>query len=253
MISCCMSKLPAAQRRTAPSIAFVLLALVAVFAACSRPGPAPEQPQPDPPVAPVPAASAPASAPPEPASSEPRPKIVAFGDSLTAGFGLEKNQSYPAVLQRLLDDRGYHYEVVNSGVSGETSAGGVRRIDRALGPDVRVVIVELGGNDGLRGLPAKDLKKNLAQIVDAAKARGATVLLTGMEAPPYLGADYTAQFRSVFGELAKEKHVQLMPFFLAGVAGDPDLNQVDGIHPNQRGAEVVAENVLKTLQPLLEK
>jgi acyl-CoA thioesterase-1 len=172
---------------------------------------------------------------------------------LTAGFGLEKSQSYPAALQRLLDSRGYHYEVVNAGVSGETSAGGVRRIDRALGPDVRVVIVELGGNDGLRGLPPKDLKKNIAQIVDAAKTHGAMVLLTGMEAPPYQGAEYTSEFRAVFGELAKEKKVALMPFLLAGVAGNADLNQVDGIHPNERGAEIVAENVFKSLEPLLQK
>jgi acyl-CoA thioesterase-1 len=220
---------------------------------CSRTEPAPDTAQPAPAVDTVPAATAPVVAPPAPDPSDPRPKIVAFGDSLTAGFGLEKSQSYPAALQRLLDGRGYHYEVVNAGVSGETSAGGVRRIDRALGPDVRIVIVELGGNDGLRGLPAKDLKKNLAEVVDAAKVHGATVLLTGMEAPPYLGADYTAQFRSVFGELAKEKHVAMMPFFLAGVAGNPDLNQVDGIHPNERGAEIVAENVFKSLEPLLEK
>ncbi len=178
---------------------------------------------------------------------------MAFGDSLTAGFGLEKSQAYPALLQRLLDERGYNYEVVNAGVSGETSAGGLRRIDRFLGDDVRVVIVELGGNDGLRGLPAKDLKSNLSQIVEKAKAKGATVLLTGMEAPPQLGLEYTSAFRAIYKQLGDEHGVTLMPFFLKDVAGVADLNQVDGIHPNQRGAEIVAKNVLGDLEPLLEK
>lgn len=200
--------------------------------------------------APNPIATSPSETRPAP---DTRPKIVAFGDSLTAGFGLEKSQAYPALLQRLLDERGYNYEVVNAGVSGETSAGGLRRIDRFLGDDVKVVIVELGGNDGLRGLPAKDLKNNLSQIVEKAKTKGATVLLTGMEAPPQLGLEYTSEFRAVYRQLGDEHDVTLMPFFLKDVAGVSELNQVDGIHPNQRGAEIVAKNVLGDLEPLLEK
>jgi acyl-CoA thioesterase-1 len=199
----------------------------------------------------MPAAAEPPS--PTPADLAGRPKIVAFGDSLTAGFGLEKSRSYPSVLQRLLDERGYHYEVVNAGVSGETSAGGVRRIDHALEGDVALVIVELGGNDGLRGLPTKDLEKNLAAIVDKAKARGAKVLVAGMEAPPYLGDEYTTEFRSIYTRLAKRENVPLMPFLLVGVAGDAELNQTDGIHPNVKGAEIVANNVLEQVEPLLKK
>jgi acyl-CoA thioesterase-1 len=226
------------------------VAALAALAGCSRTTPVPAETEP-----PVAATTAPVPAPEPPRETpgSPRPKIVAFGDSLTAGFGLEKSQSYPALLQRMLDERGYNYEVVNAGYSGETSAGGLRRIDKALAGDVRVVIVELGGNDGLRGLPPRDLKKNLAQIIEKAKARGALVLLAGMQAPPQLGAEYTSEFRQVYAELGREQRVPVMPFFLEGVAGDPSLNQMDGIHPNRRGAEVVAENVLEELEPLLEK
>ena len=233
----------------------VALSLATIWLpACSHPkddGPpaVPSTAEPGPTSAPVAAAPAVATNP-----SEPRPKIVAFGDSLTAGFGLEKSKSYPAFLQELLDEQGYHYEVVNAGVSGETSAGGLRRIDHALGDDdVRVVIVELGGNDGLRGLPPKDLEKNLGAIVEKAKKRGVRVLLTGMEAPPYLGDEYTSAFRAVYPALAEREHVAVMPFFLADVAANPDLNQLDGIHPNERGAKIVAANVLRSLEPLLRK
>jgi acyl-CoA thioesterase-1 len=180
-----------------------------------------------------------------------RPKIVAFGDSLTAGYGIEKSRSYPAQLQRLLDERGYNYEVVNAGVSGETTAGGLRRIDRFLDDDVVVVVVALGGNDGLRGLPVADMKKNLASIVSKVQAHGAVVLLAGMEAPPQHGGGYTRQFRAAFEEVAEEYEVPVVPFLLDGVAGVGKLNQVDGIHPNAEGAKKVAENVLQGLEPLL--
>lgn len=182
-----------------------------------------------------------------------RPRIVAFGDSLTAGYGIQKSESYPAVLQRMLDERGYVYEVVNSGVSGETTAGGRRRIEKALDGDVRIAIIALGGNDGLRGLPVADLKANLEAMVDAAKAKGAKVLIAGMEAPPQMGDAYTREFRDVFRVVAREKGVELLPFLLEGVAGEAELNQADSIHPNRDGAKLVAGTVFSALEPLLKR
>ncbi|HEY7697989.1 MAG TPA: arylesterase [Vicinamibacteria bacterium] len=180
------------------------------------------------------------------------PKIVAFGDSLTAGFGIGLDQAYPAVLQELLDDRGYAYEVVNAGVSGDTSAGGVRRLDWVLDSgNVEVLILALGANDGLRGLPASEMKKNLADILSRASSRGVRVLLAGFEAPPDSKDRYVKEFVSVFPELAREHEVALMPSLLEGIAGVPDLNQEDGKHPNVKGARVLAGNVLRALEPLL--
>lgn len=187
-----------------------------------------------------------------PDSASKRPKIVAFGDSLTAGFGLEPPDTYPARLQTLLDEGGYQYEVVNAGVSGETSAGGVRQIDRFLDDDVKVVVVCLGGNDGLRGLPVADLEKNLIAIVSAAKSKQKTVLLAGMEAPPQWGPEYTTAFRNVFKHVASEQNVPFVPFLLEGVATDPKYNQDDGIHPNSEGARIVARTVYSNLEPLLQ-
>lgn len=202
-------------------------------------------------------AAAPSAAPslPKGAASpkEKRPIILAFGDSLTAGYGIQKSESYPAVLQRMLDERGYHYEVVNSGVSGETTAGGRRRIDQALDGDVRIAIIALGGNDGLRGLPVGDLKANLESMVDTAKAKGATVLIAGMQAPPQLGDAYAREFQSVFGAVAKQRGVALLPFLLEGVAGEAGMNQADSIHPNPDGAKIVAANVFAALEPMLER
>lgn len=198
----------------------------------------------------IPAVTAPATA---PTPVVARPRIVAFGDSLTAGYGVQKNESYPAVLQRMLDERGYVYEVVNSGVSGETTAGGRRRIDKALDGDVRIAIIALGGNDGLRGLPVADLRANLEAMVDAAKAKGAKVLIAGMEAPPQMGDAYTRDFREVFRVVAKERGVELLPFLLEGVAGEPELNQADSIHPNPEGARHVAGTVFAALEPLLKR
>ena len=187
----------------------------------------------------------------QPAGS--RPRIVFLGDSLTAGLGLERDQSVPALIQKKLDADGYAYEVVNAGVSGDTSAGGLSRLDWSLQGDVRILVVELGANDGLRGLPVEATKRNLAEIIDHAEMRGIKVLLTGMEALPQYGPAYTSQFRSMYGELAREHHVTLMPFFLADVAGNPDLNQADGIHPNPEGARIVEANVWRTLQPMLTR
>ena len=186
-------------------------------------------------------------------STSGRPRIVFLGDSLSAGYGVAKDQSIPSLVQTHLDAEGYSYEVVNQGVSGDTSAGGVSRLDWSLSGDVRVLVVELGGNDGLRGLPVETTKQNIAQIIKTAKQRGVQVLLTGMEAPPSYGPLYTAEFRQLFRDLAREYDVPFMPFFLEGVAGNPALNQADGIHPNPEGAAIVEQAVWKSLKPLLEK
>ena len=179
------------------------------------------------------------------------PLLVALGNSLTAGLGLDADQAYPTLLERQLRAEGYDVTVVNAGVSGDTTAAGLRRAEWSLEGDVRIVIVALGGNDGLRGLPAGQMKRNLAEIVSLARSRGIAVLLAGMEAPPNFGATYTGQFREVFHELAREHDVTLMPFLLDGVAGDPALNQTDGIHPTAAGAAIVAERVRAALEPLL--
>ena len=199
--------------------------------------------------APPPAARSADSAP----VAQGRPRIVFLGDSLSAGYGVTKEQSIPSLVQRHLDAEGYNYEVVNQGVSGDTSAGGVSRLDWSLSGDVRILVVELGGNDGLRGLPVDTTKQNISQIIATAKQRGVRVLLTGMEAPPSYGPLYTSQFRQLFRDLAREHDVAFMPFFLEGVAGDPALNQSDGIHPNPEGAVIVEQAVWRSLQPLLTK
>ena len=182
-----------------------------------------------------------------------RARIVFLGDSLTAGLGLATNQSYPSLIERRLNENGYDYEVVNAGVSGDTSAGGVRRLDWSLDGEVRVLILALGANDGLRGLPPRELKKNLAAVLDRARAKNIPVILAGMEAPPNNGPDYTREFRNVYSDLAKEYGVRFIPFLLQGVAGNAALNQADGIHPNVRGAEIVADLVWKELGPVLRR
>jgi acyl-CoA thioesterase I len=181
------------------------------------------------------------------------PRIIVLGDSLTAGLGLDINQSFPSVLQHRLDTEGYEYEVINAGVSGDTSAGGLRRLDWALQDGTpKVLIVALGGNDGLRGLPPEQLESNLAAIIERGQKRGLTVILAGMEAPPNFGADYTQRFRTVYQTLAERYNVPLIPFLLQGVAGNAALNQPDGIHPNTRGAQLVADLVWRALQPELD-
>jgi acyl-CoA thioesterase-1 len=215
-----------------------VLILVVVAAACSseqRSASAP--PAADPPPSAAPAAS--------------RPRIVALGDSLTAGLGLEPTQAYPALLQKRLDAAGLSYEVVNAGVSGDTSAGGLRRIDWALDGDVKVLIVALGGNDALRGLPVEQLEQNLTAIVERAAARKIKVILAGMEAPPNYGAAYTAAFRQTYREVAAKHGAVLIPFLLEGVAGLPEMNQGDGIHPTAAGAEKLAETVWSALRPIV--
>jgi acyl-CoA thioesterase I len=183
-----------------------------------------------------------------------KPKIVAFGDSLTAGFGLSEKESYPFLLQQKLNADGYNYEVVNAGVSGDTSAGGLERIDWSLEQEnVKILILELGANDLLRGLPPAKMKQNLGEIIKRAKARNVKVLLCGMLAPPTMGAKYQMEFIRAFPDLADEHKVAFMPFVLEGIALDKRLNQADGIHPNAEGAKVLTENVYKSLKPLLEK
>ncbi len=188
-----------------------------------------------------------------PGLAQGRPRVVFLGDSLTAGYGLPKEQSVPSLVQMRLNEAGYDYEAVNHGVSGDTSAGGVSRLDWALTGDVRVLVIELGANDGLRGLPVETTKANLSDIITRAKARGIAVLLTGMEAPPNHGPAYTAQFRQTFSDLAREHQVAFVPFYLEGVAGNPALNIADGIHPNAEGAAIVEKTVWKALAPLLEQ
>jgi acyl-CoA thioesterase I len=182
-----------------------------------------------------------------------RPRVVILGDSLTAGLGLEPGQAYPSLLQKRVDAAGLNYAVVNAGVSGDTSAGGLSRLDWALDGDVRILVVALGGNDGLRGLPADELQKNLAAIVERAQAKRVTVLLAGMEAPPNFGDSYVVSFHRVYPDLAQKYHVALVPFLLQDVAGIDALNQRDGIHPTVEGAKIVADTVWKTLGPILEK
>jgi acyl-CoA thioesterase-1 len=177
---------------------------------------------------------------------------VILGDSLTAGLGLPSDQSYPTLLQSRLKDEGLEYDVVNAGVSGDTSAGGLSRLDWALQGDVRILVVALGGNDGLRGLPPAALEQNLAQIIERAQKRHIRVILAGMEAPPNYGRDYIVSFHKVYPALAKQYHVDLVPFLLDGVAGSETLNQADGIHPTAAGARVVADNVWRVLKPVAE-
>jgi acyl-CoA thioesterase-1 len=187
------------------------------------------------------------------APAESRPRVVVLGDSLTAGLGLSADEAYPALLQQRLDAAGLKYHVVNAGVSGDTSAGGLSRLDWALDGDVRVLIVALGGNDALRGLPVEELRHNLSAIIERARARGIAVILAGMEAPPNFGRSYIVEFHQVYPELAKQYGVAFLPFLLEGVAGVESLNQRDGIHPTADGARLVADNVWAALRPVLEE
>lgn len=197
-----------------------------------------------------PAAASPAA---ESPSSSSAPRIVFLGDSLTAGYGLAKDESVPALIQKRLKDAGYPYEVVNAGVSGDTSAGGLNRLEWSLAGDVKVLVIELGANDGLRGLPVAGMKQNLTEIITRAQARNIKVILTGMEAPPNFGPAYTSEFRGVYRQLAKEHDVVFVPFYLDGVAGIPNLNIADGIHPNAEGSRIVEKTVWAALEPLLTK
>ncbi len=187
------------------------------------------------------------------ASASDRPRIVAFGDSLTAGLGVQTDASYPAQLQRRLDSLGYQYRVINAGVSGDTTAGGLRRVPWILNNKPELVILELGANDGLRGLPVEQTKSNLRQIIRQLQEAGTRVVLAGMKLPPNYGQDYTASFEAMYQVLAKEHRLSFIPFFLEGVGGSSSLNQADGIHPTKAGYEVIVEQVLKVIRPMLNE
>jgi acyl-CoA thioesterase-1 len=227
--------------------ACVLIVAAALAAACSGSGTeTPAQSE---------NASRPAAPPPDASAAAPkpeRPRVVCLGDSLTAGFGLSStDQAYPALLEHRLEEGGYNFDVINAGVSGDTSAGGLRRLDWSLQGDVRVLIVALGANDGLRGLPASELRANLARIIETARARHVRVLLLGMEAPPNFGPAYTREFRAAYREVAAEHDVPLVPFFLQGVAGVGRLNQSDGIHPTEEGQRRIADLIWADLQTIV--
>lgn len=177
--------------------------------------------------------------------------VLALGDSLTAGTGVRADQAYPALLEARMRREGYDYRVVNAGVSGDTSAGAMRRVDWALRTHPDVAIVALGANDGLRGLDVAALRDNLVAIVERLRAVGVRVLLAGMRVPPNYGADYARRFAAVFPDVAHRERVALMPFLLEGVAGVEALNQPDGIHPTAEGQRVIAEHVWPYLKALL--
>ena len=187
------------------------------------------------------------------ASKDPRPRIVAFGDSLTAGYGTEAGQSYPEFLQQDLDRLGYHYRVINAGISGNTTKDGVERVPSIIAMKPAIVIVEFGGNDGLRGLRIEDSRANLDKIVSTLKASGTKVVLAGISLPPDYGPDYIRQFNETYTLLAKKYHVPLLPFLLKGVFGVDGMMQHDNTHATAQGNQVVAQNVLPLITPLLKK
>jgi acyl-CoA thioesterase I len=230
--------------RRAAGVLFVLAACAVACSGSSGAGSAPAD------SAAPPAAS---GAKPEPEESRlNRPRVVCLGDSLTAGLGLAStDQAYPALLADRLKQAGLGYDVINAGVSGDTSAGGLRRVEWSLQGDVRVLIVALGANDGLRGLPPTELRSNLETIVATAQKRNVRVLLLGMEAPPNFGTAYTRDFRAVYAHVAADRKVPLVPFFLEGVAGVGKLNQADGIHPTAEGQRKIADTIWRNLEPLV--
>jgi acyl-CoA thioesterase-1 len=181
--------------------------------------------------------------------------ILFFGNSLTAGMGLEPSEAFPALIQNRLDSLNYDYEVINAGLSGETTASGKNRINWVLNQDVDVFVLELGANDGLRGIPLEETRKNLQDIINTVKEKNpdTKIVLAGMQIPPNMGEEYTTEFRNIFPELAEENNVELIPFLLEGVAGDPELNQQDGIHPTAEGYKIVAGNVWSVLEDVVEK
>ena len=180
------------------------------------------------------------------------PVILAFGDSLTAGFGVPDAQSYPARLQKIIIENGYPHQVVNGGVSGDTTAGGVRRIKWLMKHNPEIVILELGANDGLRGLSLKEMESNLEQIIVICKEGGAKVLLTGMKVPPNYGEEYTVEFEKIYIRLAEKHKLSLVPFLLEGVAGRREYTQPDGIHPLGSGYSIVVQTIWKYLKTLMD-
>ena len=186
-------------------------------------------------------------------STESKKTIVFFGNSITAGYGLELSDAFPARIQEKLDSMNAPYKVVNAGVSGETSSGGKGRIDWILKQQVDIFVLELGGNDGLRGIPLSETKKNLQTIIEKVKAKNpeAKIIVAGMQIPPNMGKRYTNEFRSMYPDLAKKNNIALVPFILEGVGGRAELNLADGIHPTAEGHRILANNVWSVLQGLL--
>jgi len=179
--------------------------------------------------------------------------ILFYGTSLTAGMGLDPNEAFPAVIQQKIDSLKLPYEVVNAGLSGETTAGGKNRINWVLNQKIAVFVLELGANDGLRGVPLTETKSNLQAIIDVVKEKNpdTKIVLVGMEIPPNMGEDYTSEFRSIFPDLAKKNKLELVPFLLQNVGGVKELNQADGIHPTAEGQKILANNVWKVLKPVI--
>jgi acyl-CoA thioesterase-1 len=180
--------------------------------------------------------------------------IVFFGNSITAGYGLDMSDAFPALIQHRLDSLGLPYKVVNAGVSGETSSGGNGRIDWVLRQPVDVFVLELGGNDGLRGIPVSETRKNLQLIIDKVKAKNPAVkiIIAGMQMPPNMGKRYTGEFRSMYPDLAERNNAELIPFLLEGVGGEAKFNLDDGIHPTAEGHQILADNVWKVLNGILQ-
>jgi acyl-CoA thioesterase-1 len=187
-------------------------------------------------------------------AASPAPKVILFlGDSITAGYGLETSQAFPALIEDKIEAKRWNFKVVNAGQSGDTSAGGLNRMDWLLRSRIDVLVLELGGNDGLRGLPAETTRKNLQAIIDQTKAKypEAKIILAGMKVPPNMGRDYSRQFDAIFPDLARKNKAALIPFVLEGVGGVRQLNLPDGIHPTTKGHEIVAANTWKVLEPVL--
>ncbi|MDH4090526.1 MAG: arylesterase [Cyclobacteriaceae bacterium] len=186
-------------------------------------------------------------------ASQPTKVLLFYGDSLTAGHGLPREDAFPAIIEKILNQKGKPYKVVNAGLSGETSAGGLSRLDWVLRERVDIFVLELGANDGLRGLPLDQTKSNLQAIIDKVvnKYPNAKIVVAGMLVPPNMGPDYTTEFKKIFPELAKKNKATLIPFLLQDVAGNEKLNNADGIHPNVEGHKIVAQNVLNVIEALL--
>lgn len=179
--------------------------------------------------------------------------ILFFGDSITAGLGVDNSQAFPALIQNKIDSLGLNYEVINGGLSGETSAGGLRRIDWILQRDIDIMILELGGNDGLRGIDLNSTKENLQQIINKVKAKNpeAKIILAGMQVPPNLGQDYTRQFKTIYPELAEENNLPLIPTIMDKIGGNEELMQGDGLHPTPEGHKVIAETMWEVLEDII--